>query len=248
MTTTASHYRGTYRHRPYHGNILTAELSLRFDYKWSEDMFLDVTVACEPLTQKADDGSTYDVKPAVTIDGLVLPVGAPQDQDFRKLDHLQFEFHQPIDPDGGRLFELDAPGSIYFGQWQQIDDLSMRLRYLGHAEFHITLSGTAEEDTFEVETIARFVDATMLHRGTAAKAADMEIVINPDAIEATRKSGHRWIDLPHPSERALSAFARRLRVNDYALETRVDVNDLNVDVIGHPLELLHRRAGKQQSE
>ncbi len=110
----------------------------------------------------------------------------------------------------------------------------MRFRYLGNAEFHISLAGTAEGDTFAIETVAKFVDATMLHRGTAAQAIDMDIVVPPGDIEAARKSGNRWLDIPHPSERALTAFARRLCVRDFALTTRFDVNDLNVDVVGQP--------------
>lgn len=240
MTKFTSLYRGTYRKRPYECQIATAELSLRFDYSWSEDMYLDVIIACQSLTEVSDDASTYIVQPAIQLDGLILPATAPLDRNFRKLDQFEFAFHQPIAPDGGRLYDLDAPGWLYFGQGRQIDDLSMRLHYLGHAEFHITLSGTAEEDTLEIATVARFTDASMLHRGTAANAVDMDIVVHPDAVEIARKAGQRWIDMPHPSERALAAFARRLNIHDYAIATRVDADDMNVGMVGRPIELQSR--------
>lgn len=112
MTTIATHYRATCRQRPYEGTIAIAELSLRFDYKWSEELNFDVKIVCHPLMQGSDDGSTYSVEPGVLIDRIILPVDAPPDRDFRKLDQLEFEFHQPVDPDGGRLYDLDAPGSI----------------------------------------------------------------------------------------------------------------------------------------
>jgi hypothetical protein len=229
MTAQAQKFHVTYFGRPFEGKIETAHLSLRFDYKWSDDLFLDIEINCAEMPYPSDDGEQLMVHPALLIDSLALPLGMPRNGDFRDLENLDFTFE---DPD----FDLEAPGTVQFFQYHQMDLLKLKLRYLGFARFHIALSGTAEDVPFDVETIADFSGASMLHRGTAAQASDMNIEISQHDRDAASARGDRWVELAEPPTLALSRFARFLRVEDYDFITRVDASDLNVDVIGKPKE------------
>jgi hypothetical protein len=234
MTRQNTKFIGTYFGQPYEGQIKTAKLSLRFDYQWTDDLLLDISIDCEDQLYPLHDDTVQAVRPSLSIDSLVLASGLPRNGDFRNLQELDIDFHQPDDPDGGRLYEDEAPGTVYFCHHHQIDDLKIKLRHLGRARFHVALSGSAEDQPFDIETVAEFENAMMLHRGTAARAPDMDIEISQAERDAARARGDCWIEIPEPTAAVLSRFARFLRVADYDFVTKVDVTDLNVDVIAWP--------------
>ena len=204
-------------------SITSAEIELRCHFANATPAQLDVTVAAQSVIVTRDDGSTFTYnKPNLYLDTFDLPLGVPSG-DIRTLERA-FAFHQSRDERGKLIYEHDAPGALYFNHHQQIDDLVLDLRHLGHARFHLRAEGSVEMDTtFRLETPAIFsgISCSLSEPQVAALGLN---AFDDAAFEDARARNISELPVAAIPDRLRFDFARRFSSDQFDLALRQNVN------------------------